>query len=58
MDKTNGRIVLTDKNSTLFSYVVMPKYGLTLQKLFKARKQHFSADSIYSLGIQILNIFE
>ena len=38
--------------------MVMPKYGATLQDLFEERKGQFSAASIYSLGIQVLNILE
>jgi hypothetical protein len=29
---------LTDDNAIIFSYMVMPKYGMTLHDLFQARK--------------------
>ena len=39
-----------------YSYMIMPQLGLTLYELFCLRKGKFSTESIYSLGIQILNI--
>ena len=36
----------------------MPRYGSNLHELFRKRNAHFTAESIYSLGIQIINIFE
>lgn len=38
--------------------MVMPKYGLTIHDLFYARSGHLSTESIYSLGIQLVNILE
>lgn len=49
---------LTDDNAVVFSYMVMPKYGSTLQDLFEEKEGQFSAASIYSLGIQVLTILE
>ena len=39
-------------------FIVMPEYGTTLDDMFNARKGDFSSQSIYSLGIQLLNILE
>ena len=58
LKKDSDCLDLTDDNAIIFSYMVMPKYGMTLHDLFQARKGHFSGASIYSLGIQLLNIFE
>lgn len=58
LKKESDSLDLTDDNAIIFSYMVMPKYGMTLHDLFQARKGQFSGASIYSLGIQLLNIFE
>ena len=39
------------------SYIIMPRMHMNLQTFFDKRKE-FSDKSIYSLGIQLLNIFE
>ena len=44
------------ENEKVLSYVIMPRYGCSLESLFLNRR--FNKDSIYSLGIQMLNIFE
>ena len=47
----------TDTQKTkLLSYMIMPRYGMTLQTLVE--KYTLSKESVYSLGIQLLNIFE
>ena len=51
-------IYLSDSNCLTFSYMVMPKYGTTIHELFHARKGRFTPQSIYSLGIQLINILE
>ena len=56
--KDSESLDLTDDNAVIFSYMVMQKYGMTLYDLFEARKGKFSGASIYSLGIQLLDIFE
>ena len=39
-------------------YLVMPMYGLCLQDVFESRKGQFTHESICSLGVQLINIFE
>ena len=36
----------------------MPRYGMNLYDLFNKKEGHLSAESIYSLGIQLINMFE
>ena len=36
----------------------MPQYGSTLYDIFEARRGNFSNESVYSLGIQLLNVLE
>lgn len=38
--------------------MVMPKYGLTIHELFHSRGGQLTTESIYSLGIQLVNILE
>ena len=40
------------------SYLIMPRYGYNLESLFHSRNSHFSRESIYSLGIQLLNMLQ
>ena len=49
---------MNDDCASLFTFIVMPRYGANLHKLFVARKGKLSSESIYSLGIQLLNIME
>ena len=44
--------------STSYSYLIMPRYGINLFKLFNLRKGKFTNESIYSLGLQLLDILE
>ena len=44
------------QKSKIFSYLIMPRYSMTLQTLVEKHK--LSKESVYSLGIQLLNIFE
>ena len=39
-------------------YVVMPRLGMNLHELFNKKNGSFTEESIYSLGIQLLNILE
>ena len=39
-------------------YLVMPRLGMNLHDLFTKKNASFTEESIYSLGIQILNILE
>ena len=54
----DGSISLNDDCASLYTFIVMPRYGANLHKLFAARKGKLSSESIYSLGIQLLNIME
>ena len=45
-------------NSKIHEYVVMPRLGMNLLHLFKTRDVSFTEESIFSLGIQLLNILE
>ena len=36
----------------------MPRYGTNLLNLFKKKEAKFTAESIYSLGIQLVNVLE
>lgn len=38
--------------------MIMPRYGSTLYDIFEARRGVFTNESIYSLGIQLLNMLE
>ena len=38
LKKESDSLDLTDDNAIIFSYMVMPKYGMTLHDLFQARK--------------------
>lgn len=58
VQKDAATLDLTDDNAVIFSYMVMPRYGMTLHDLFESRKGLLSAASIYSLGIQMINILE
>ena len=40
------------------SFMVMPRYGIDLHKLFMLRKCKFTPEQIYSLGIQLVNALE
>lgn len=40
------------------SFMVMTRQGIDLCSLFRKRKAVFTAEQIYSLGIQIVNIME
>jgi len=42
----------------IMSYLIMPRYGINLESLFQSRNSHFSRESIYSLGIQLLNMLQ
>ena len=46
------------KNSKAYSYMIMPLYGVNLHELFVKRRAKFSTESIYSLGLQVLDILE
>ena len=47
-----------NENSTIYMYVVMPRLGMNLQDFFTTKNAGFTERSIYSLGIQLLNILE
>lgn len=38
------------------SYMIVPRYGMTLEKYFK--RNSFSKETVYSLGMQLLDILE
>lgn len=48
----------TDENSKVFTYVVTPRLGKNLDKIFDKRKYSFTREQICSLGIQVINILE
>ena len=50
--------LLSDINSKIYMYFIMPHLGANLDQLFKGRGQQFTPNSIYSLGIQLLNIHQ
>lgn len=56
--KDGKTLELKDENSKIFAYVVMPRLGKTLDKLFCKRKYRYTKEQICSLGIQLLNILE
>ena len=41
-----------------YTYMIMKRYGDNLYDVFDNRNAHFSKESIYSLGIQLINILE
>lgn len=47
-----------EKDSTCYTYVVMPRLGTNLQDVFIKRNASFTNMQIYSLGIQLVNIME
>ena len=46
------------ENTTIYMYVVMPRLGMNLHDFFSQKKASFTEESIYSLGIQLVNILE
>ena len=50
--------VFTEDNFTPCLYMIMPRYGMNLEKLFLKRKMQFSEEEILSLGLQLVNILE
>ena len=48
----------TNENSQIYMFMVMPEYGTTLFDMFDAKRGTFTSQSIYSLGVQLLNILE
>ena len=53
-----NKFEFTEQNSVAYSYIVMPRYGASLEDLIEKRKSSLSAESIFSLGLQLLNILE
>ena len=41
-----------------YVYAIKPRFGVSIETLFRSRKCHFSKESIYSLGIQIIDILQ
>ena len=41
-----------------YTYMIMKRYGDNLYDVFDDRNGNFSKESIYSLGIQLINILE
>ena len=58
LNKSKDDIKLSSDNSKIYMYIVMPRYGNNLFKLFNKKNYLFTPNSIYSLGIQNLNILE
>ena len=56
--KDEDDMQLNIHNSKIYMYIVMPRYGMNLSQLFKEQSYLFSPNSIYALGIQLLNILE
>ena len=50
--------IFDKNNSQVMTYIVMTRHGMDLNKLFGKRKCFFTNESIYSLGIQLISIFE
>ena len=46
------------ESTTIYMYVVMPRLGMNLHDFFTQKKASFTEESIYSLGIQLVNILE
>lgn len=54
-----GLELLSEQNQyNLMSYVIMPRFGMKLEKLYFKRKNNFSRESIYALGIQLINMLQ
>ena len=49
---------LSDDNCKVYSYLVMPRYGINLETLFMKRNEKFTKEQVCSLGIQLLNILQ
>lgn len=50
-EKSKEEILSNEANYEVLSYVIMPRYGLNLEDLFKNRNYHFTNQQIYSLSI-------
>ena len=46
------------QSQQVFAYTVTPRYGPCVHELFRKRNGQLSPESIYSLGIQVINILE
>lgn len=46
------------KNEEKLVYFTMPRYGQSLRQIFKYFKKQISTQSIYSLGLTLIDIFE
>ena len=49
---------LDESNSRICIYVIMPRLGKNLDKIFKKRNAQFTKEQVCSLGIQLVNILE
>lgn len=52
------QIMSNRENFNISSYVIMPRFGMNLEDLFQRRKNQFTKQQIWSLGIQLLNMLE
>lgn len=52
------KIELSSENSEVLSYVIMPQHSLNLSSLFYLRNWQLSEASVYSLGIQLIDVLE
>ena len=56
--KKTDAVDLDENNSRIFTYVIMPRLGKNLDKVFKKRKAQFTKEQVCSLGIQLVSILE
>ena len=56
--KLKSDMKFNEENSKIYTYLVMPRLGMNLLDLLRARDINYTEESIFSLGIQLLNILE
>ena len=60
MDSKNSKnyLKVEKENFSIYMYFVMPRLGMNLHDLITVRNASFTEESIYTLGIQLINILE